>query len=75
MSAKVARTVWAGLPDIDGHEVCRRLRAMPWAASIRIVAPIGRRDGDEGPGSGEAGFDARLIKSVVLDEVVAVMVN
>lgn len=64
-----------GLPDIDGHEVCRRLRAMPWAATIRIVALTGRRHGDEGSGYEEAGFDACLTKPVVLDELVALMVN
>lgn len=64
-----------GLPDIDGHEVCRRLRAMAWAATIRIVALTGRRHGDEGSGYEEAGFDACLTKPVVLDELVALMVN
>ena len=62
-----------GLPDIDGREVCRRLRAMPWAASIKIVALTGRRDGVDARRSRESGFDAVLIKPVVLDELVALI--
>ncbi len=61
------------LPDIDGHEVCRRMRTMPWASSVRVVAVTGWGQGEDRRRSEAAGFDGHLIKPVVLDELVALM--
>ena len=62
-----------GLPDLNGYEVCRRLRARPWATPITIVALTGWSQDEERLRSKEAGFDGHLIKPVVFDELVALL--
>lgn len=58
-----------GLPDLDGHEVCRRLRARPWAASTRVIALTGWGQAEDQRRSKEAGFDVHLVKPVDFDEL------
>src|SRR3954465_2614101 len=42
-----------GLPDLDGVEVCRRLRlAQPGTVIVILTAPPGGNDGVAGPGAG-----------------------
>jgi CheY-like chemotaxis protein len=53
-----------GMPGLNGYEVCRRLRALPWAASLRIVAVTGWGQDDDRAQSREAGFDEHLVKPV-----------
>ena len=62
-----------GLPDIDGHEVCRRLRAMPWAGDRRIIALTGWGRGGDAGRTEAAGFDGHLTKPALLDEIVALL--
>jgi signal transduction histidine kinase len=53
-----------GLPDLDGFEVCRRLRSRDWGRLSTIVAVTGwGQDADRLRGK-EAGFDAHLVKPV-----------
>jgi len=55
-----------GLPDMDGYEVARRLRATSGAPQPRIIAVSGYgREGDRLK-SAAAGFDAHLVKPVDL---------
>ncbi|HEX6199225.1 MAG TPA: hybrid sensor histidine kinase/response regulator [Thermoanaerobaculia bacterium] len=65
-----------GLPDIDGYEVARRLRAGLGELCGRLVALTGFGQPDDRRRALEAGFDEHLIKpvdprnlSVLLDEV------
>jgi signal transduction histidine kinase/response regulator of citrate/malate metabolism len=53
-----------GLPDMNGYEVCRRLRAEPWGGDIVIVALTGRGQDEDRNKSREAGFDHHVIKPV-----------
>lgn len=53
-----------GMPDLDGREVCRRIRAQPWGARIRIVALSGWGRADDHQRSLLAGFDQHLVKPV-----------
>jgi CheY-like chemotaxis protein len=53
-----------GLPDIDGHEVGRRLRRMPAMAKSRIVALSGYGQDEQVRRSSQAGFDGHLTKPV-----------
>ena len=62
-----------GLPDVSGIEVCRRLRALPWASPVAIVALTGWGQNDDRQRSREAGFDGHLVKPVVLDELLALL--
>jgi CheY-like chemotaxis protein len=53
-----------GLPDIDGYEVARRLRADGTTAAARLVALTGY-DGDaETKRAREAGFDRHVVKPI-----------
>ena len=62
-----------GLPGLSGYEVCRRLRCEPWAREIQIVAITGWGQAEDRLKSKQAGFDAHLVKPVVLDELTALL--
>lgn len=53
-----------GLPSMSGHDVCRHLRAQPWAQRTRIVAQTGWGQQADRAHSRQAGFDAHLVKPV-----------
>jgi len=56
-----------GLPEIDGYEVCRRLRALPGGRNLRIVAlTTWATEADRLRGV-EAGFDEHWTKPVGLE--------
>jgi len=50
-----------GLPDMEGHELARRLRAGSPQHSVKLCAVTGY---GESPGPLDAGFDAYLTKPV-----------
>ena len=58
-----------GLPDIDGCEVARRLRAMPGGRGLKLVALTGYGQPADQARSREAGFDCHLIKPANPSEV------
>lgn len=58
-----------GLPDIDGYEVCRRIRALPHGMSAALVAITGWGSEDDKRRAREAGFDAHLTKPVELSQI------
>jgi signal transduction histidine kinase/ActR/RegA family two-component response regulator len=53
-----------GLPELDGYGVCRAIRATRWGASASIVAMTGWGQDEDRRKSGDAGFDAHLVKPV-----------
>ena len=53
-----------GLPGVDGHAVCRRLRASEGGARLVIVAITGWGQAEDRERSTEAGFDAHMVKPV-----------
>lgn len=53
-----------GLPDMDGLEVCRSIRALPLRPSPTMVALTGWGRGDDRKRTKEAGFDHHLVKPV-----------
>jgi PAS domain S-box-containing protein len=63
-----------GLPTIDGHEVCRRLRAQPRGANMRVVALTGWGQDADRRRSREAGFDGHLTKPVAYEELESLVV-
>ncbi|MDQ2971033.1 MAG: response regulator, partial [Acidobacteriota bacterium] len=58
-----------GLPDMDGHEVARRLRAQANLRSSLLVALTGYGQESDRQLSREAGFDHHLVKPVDLDKL------
>jgi PAS domain S-box-containing protein len=61
-----------GMPDLDGYEVARRLRAMK-DAPRRIVAVTGWGQPADRQRSQEAGFDRHLVKPVEANELVRIL--
>lgn len=64
-----------GLPKLDGHEVCRRIRRQPWGKDIVIIALTGWGQEDDRRKSQEAGFDGHLVKPVDYDELLELLAS
>jgi CheY-like chemotaxis protein len=62
-----------GLPKLDGHEVCRRIREKPWAKDIVIIALTGWGQDDDRRKSEEAGFNGHLVKPVDYDRLLSLL--
>jgi two-component system, sensor histidine kinase len=60
-----------GLPDIDGCEVARRIRAIK--NGIRLIALTGYGREEDRKRSRQAGFDAHLVKPVVVQTLLETM--
>jgi CheY-like chemotaxis protein len=56
-----------GLPDMDGYEVARKLRAAPATAAVGLIAVTGYGRGEDERRTREAGFDAHLVKPIDLE--------
>ena len=61
------------MPDMDGFETLRRLRALPGRANIFAVAMTGYGTGDDRRRTTQAGFNAHLIKPVELSALTALL--
>jgi len=53
-----------GLPRLNGYEVCRRVRALPWGDTLTLIALTGWGQEDDRRKSHDAGFDGHLVKPV-----------
>jgi CheY-like chemotaxis protein len=53
-----------GLPNLDGYEVARRIRAMPGGADKLLLAVTGWGQDEDKQLAREAGFDRHLTKPV-----------
>jgi PAS domain S-box-containing protein len=53
-----------GMPDLNGYELCRRLRGHAWAAGMMLIACTGWGQQEDRERAAEAGFDAHLVKPV-----------
>lgn len=62
-----------GLPDMDGYEVARRLRAMPGQSDTILIALSGYGQQEHLRLSREAGFDRHLVKPADLDQLEALI--
>ena len=64
-----------GLPKLDGHEVCRRVREQPWGKDIVVIALTGWGQEDDRRRSEEAGFNGHLVKPVDYDQLLKLLGN
>ena len=62
-----------GLPDLDGYEVARRLRASPGGRRMGLIAITGYGQAEDQRRAYEAGFDAHLTKPVAPERLKQVM--
>jgi len=56
-----------GMPDMDGYETARRIRALPQGRALRLVALTGWGQDQDRRRSEGAGFDLHLTKPAGLD--------
>jgi PAS domain S-box-containing protein len=64
-----------GLPGLDGHEVCRRVREQPWGKDIVMIALTGWGQDDDRRRSDEAGFNGHLVKPVDYDKLLELLAS
>jgi PAS domain S-box-containing protein len=62
-----------GMPELDGYDVCRRVRAEPWGGDIYITALTGWGRDQDRARTAEAGFDAHLVKPIDLEKLKTVL--
>ena len=62
-----------GMPKVDGHEVCRRIRAESWGKDICFVAITGWGQEADRLRTKEAGFDVHLVKPVAPEALSALL--
>jgi CheY-like chemotaxis protein len=62
-----------GLPDMDGNELARRLRADARTRPMLLVAITGYGQDQDRRTALEAGFDHHMVKPVDLDKLAAIL--
>ncbi|MDY0963721.1 hybrid sensor histidine kinase/response regulator [Massilia sp. CFBP9026] len=62
-----------GLPDIDGHELARRLRAMPETTQAMLVALTGYGQEEDRQRAHHAGFDHHMAKPADLAKLLELL--
>jgi PAS domain S-box-containing protein len=62
-----------GLPELDGYEVARRIRAMPHGRNICLCAITGWGQAEDKRRAREAGFDEHMTKPVDLGALTALI--
>jgi len=58
-----------GMPELNGLDVARGIRARPWGRSVTLIALTGWGQQQDRHRSSEAGFDHHLVKPVSADAV------
>ena len=64
-----------GLPVLNGHDVCRRIRQQPWGQTMVLIALTGWGQDDDRRRSQEAGFDGHLVKPVDHTRLLALLAS
>jgi CheY-like chemotaxis protein len=62
-----------GMPKLDGYEAARRIRGMPWARELPLIAVTGWGQEEDRRHSAGAGFDAHLVKPVGREHLLRVL--
>jgi len=53
-----------GMPKLDGFEVCRGIRGLPWGAPVCLIAQSGWGQEEDRRRTAEAGFDHHVVKPI-----------
>jgi PAS domain S-box-containing protein len=62
-----------GMPQMNGHEVCQRLRDLPHGKDLVVIAVTGWGQEDERQKWHDAGFDGHLVKPARLETLAALL--
>jgi PAS domain S-box-containing protein len=62
-----------GLPRLDGHEVCRRVREQTWGKDIVMIAVTGWGQAEDRLKSRQAGFNGHLVKPIDYDKLLELL--
>jgi len=62
-----------GLPDLDGYELARRIRATEWGRAAILVAVTGWGQEEDRRRALEAGFDQHLTKPIAAEKLEAML--
>jgi two-component system CheB/CheR fusion protein len=62
-----------GLPELDGLEVARQIRARPNHAAVRLIALTGYGQAADRAATLQAGFDAHLVKPAQAERLLALL--
>jgi PAS domain S-box-containing protein len=62
-----------GLPDVDGYQLARQLKAQPETAHARLVAVTGYGQAEDKERALQAGFDFHMVKPVKLTDVLGLL--
>jgi CheY-like chemotaxis protein/nitrogen-specific signal transduction histidine kinase len=62
-----------GMPDIDGHEVCARIRSQSWGGTMVMIAVSGWGQEGDRRRSARAGFNMHLVKPVDPDALLRIV--
>ena len=64
-----------GMPELNGYETCRQIRALPGGAAVYLVAITGWGQPEDRRLSDQAGFDRHLVKPVDADAIEDVLTH
>jgi CheY-like chemotaxis protein len=53
-----------GMPRLDGYQTARKIRELPWARAVMVVAVTGWGQEQDLRMAADAGFDRHLVKPV-----------
>jgi PAS domain S-box-containing protein len=62
-----------GLPEMDGYEVCEKIRQQPWGETVQIIAMTGWGQAEDRQRSKAAGFNDHLVKPIEIAKLSRVM--
>jgi PAS domain S-box-containing protein len=62
-----------GLPKLNGHDACRRIREQPWGKHMVLVALTGWGQDEDRRQSKEAGFDHHMVKPVDFNALMSLL--
>ena len=62
-----------GLPDMDGYELARRVRALPDRKPIRMIALTGYGTAADRQRALDAGFDEHVVKPADADKLASLL--
>jgi signal transduction histidine kinase len=62
-----------GLPDMDGNELARRMRALPQTAGATLIAITGYGQDADRRQTADAGFDFHFVKPINIEDLLGVL--